>query len=224
MVTSNVLTLTILPDDPEWDERRLADTRKILEDPQARARYDRAIRHARTLPSKKIASDSYYHYQVYQTELAKAQRALNAIDTEVAIRERIRQMRMNSREDINMMREFNTAASVNEPLLSSTTRPDIVVASMRERAEMPEFDVDYNYVAWWSRFLVQQEHPELFRGTEKTQDASVRELVSGYSAAVDAATREIAAILQSNLASKKGDALDPTSLTLKVVISRLRPQ
>ena len=133
-------------------------------------------------------------------------------------------MRVNSWEDINMMREFNTAASVNEPLLSSTTRPDIVVASMQERAEMPEFGVDYNYVVTWSRFLVQQEHPELFRRTEKTQDVSVRELVSAYPAAVDAATREIAAIFQSDLANKKDDALDLTSLTLELVTSRVRPQ
>ena len=74
MVTSNVLTLTILPDDPEWDERRLADTLKILEDPQVRARYDKANRQARTLGSKTISSDFYYQNHVYQTELVKAQK------------------------------------------------------------------------------------------------------------------------------------------------------
>ena len=91
-ITSNRLTLTILADDPEWDAQRLADTLKKLEDPQVRAQYDRAIRHANTLPGTSPAYDFYYQNQVSQTELVRAQSALNAMDTEAAVRERIRRM------------------------------------------------------------------------------------------------------------------------------------
>jgi hypothetical protein len=53
-------------------------------------------------------------------------------------------MRMYSKEDIKMMREFDAAVDEPEPLLESTTRPDVVTAIVRERAEMPEFGVNYN--------------------------------------------------------------------------------
>jgi len=209
-----------LPDDPEWDAKQLADTLNKLEDPDVRTRYDAAMRHASQLQSE-TARNFYNQAHISQTEFVRAQKALNVIDTEEAIRKRIRLMRMNSQEHLKMMRNLHTWAPESEPLLSSTTRPDIVVACMRERAETPEFGVDYNYVYWWSRFLAQQEHPDLFRPSDGGRDYG-RERSSAYAAATHTATREIAVILRAVLANKKGDAADLTALTLKVVDSSLK--
>jgi hypothetical protein len=39
LLTANILTVTILPDDPEWDAQRLAETLRTLHDPHVRANY-----------------------------------------------------------------------------------------------------------------------------------------------------------------------------------------
>ncbi len=219
-VTSNVLTITILPDDPEWDALQLVDTLKKLEDPDVHARYAAAMRHAGKLQSE-TARNFYNQAHISQTEFVRAQKALNVMDTQHAIRERIRLMRMNSKEDLKKMRDLHSWTAVSEPLLSATTRPDIVVACMRERAETPEFGVDYNYVFWWSRFLAQQEHPDLFRPSDGGQHYG-GERATAYSAVTQTAMREVAVILQSALANKRGDAADLTVLTLKIVDAGLK--
>ena len=119
-LTSNVMTITILPDDPDWDAEQLASALQKLQDPAVKARYNKVLRHPTNLHS-----DFYLSNYVAQTEFVRAQKALNVLDTEQAIRERIRLRTTGSQHDIDV--------------LSSTARPALIADRMRERAEAPDF-------------------------------------------------------------------------------------
>jgi hypothetical protein len=112
------------------------------------------------------AADFAYENVVSQTEFALAQKALNAIDTEEAIRERIELMDKESKAESEMSSKFTSGTILLQPLVRSTTPPDTFATAMEQRAKTPEFAVDFDYVERWSGFLVQRDHPELFRPTE----------------------------------------------------------
>jgi hypothetical protein len=214
-LTSNVLTLTILPDDPEWDSQKLAEALQRLNDPHVRAEHDAALGHA----NKLIETAKYFAIAnvVGRTEFVRAQKTLNALDTEDATKERVRLMQMESKSDLEMSRKFGTGTYLSQPLLESTTRAGLVVAAMKERAKQPDFGVDYDYVQWWVRFLVQRDHPELFRpladelGYEKTSH--------DYMLLNFQAQRDLIAKLETLRAAKTSDAAEITGQTIKVIQS-----
>jgi len=85
---------------------------------------------------------------------------------------------------------------------------------MTEQSERPDFGVDYNYFEWWVGFLVQRDHPELFRplANEIEHDKILRD----YTVFKDQAEQELIANLETLGATKTSDAADVTGLTVKI--------
>jgi hypothetical protein len=212
-VISNVLTLTILPDDPEWNAQRLVECLRSLRDPHVRANYNKL---KQTIDGNHLETgrDIALTNRLSQTEFARAQKALNALDTEEAIRERVSLLNMLSAEDLAVEREGGGGAGLAQPLLNSTTRPDVVVAQLEARAENTDFGVDYDYVEWWARYVALRDHIEFFHAiSEKTrQDQNYFSQELGYELA---AKKEICARLESLLPVKNEAAKGITELTIK---------
>jgi hypothetical protein len=214
LLTSNVLTLTILPDDPDWDAHRLTETLRKLQDPHVRADHRALEQKIREMQSE-TARYSAFANRLNRTEFAQAQKALNALDTQEAIRERVQNMDMVSKEETTTERKFGGGVVSYQPLLASSTRPDLVVAALEARAENSAFGVDYDYVEWWAKYAVLRDHPELFRpfldGTE--QQKRIHSFLE-YEAA---AKRNIVLRIEPLVASKEGVAKTVTTLTIKAV-------
>lgn len=215
-LTSNILELTILPDDPGWDSQQLTTTLRKLRDPRVKANYLVAINEAKKLPTE-TGQDFAVTNVVSQTEFVTAQKALNALDTEEAILQRVKMMRMESKEDLEMEAKYDTGSMLPQPLLASTTRAKLLEATMRKRAEEPEFGVDYDYAEWWIRCLVQRDHPELFRPFIRGFDRQKR--IEDYSVYYYKAELELLSTLESLVQNKKGAAQEVTALTIKVLRS-----
>lgn len=215
LLTSNVLTLTILPDDPEWDAQRLAETLRTLHDPHVRANY-RALEQKIQKFEPETAKYFAFANRLNLTVFAQAQKALNALDTEEGIRERVQHMEMMSQEELTSERKFGGGVLMYQPYLTSTTRPDLVVAAMEARAEDPAFGVDYDYVEWWAKYVVLRDHIELFRAP---LDAEQQKRIHSFLGDDVTAKKDIVLRLESLLASKTGVAKDVTTLTLTAVKS-----
>jgi hypothetical protein len=221
LLTSNILTLTILPDDPEWDAQRLAETLRKLHDPHVKANYD-ALKHAIDSigsSSRKFVAEAN---RLNQTELVQAQKALNALDTPEAIRERMNLMNIMPKEETSSEGDFVGGIELWQPLLASSMRPDLVIAAMEARAEDPDFGVDYDYVVWWARYIVARDHVELFRPFLDETDHHKR-LHPSLESEV-AAKRDIVLRLELLLALKKGGAKDITAVTIKTVKADIADQ
>jgi hypothetical protein len=220
-LASNILTLTILPDDPEWDSQRLAEVLRTLSDPHVRANYAAALDPANRIEGE-TARDLAMDNLVNQTEFIHAQQALNALDTEAAIRERVRLMNMESKSQLQQSREFGGRFDLSQPLLESTTRADLFVGAMKERAGRPDFGVDYDYVQWWAEFLVQRDHPELFRAV--ANQAEREKALGTYEAYNDQARRELVTNLKALLPGKTPEAAQITGLTVQLMKFPASPQ
>lgn len=222
-LTSNVLTLNILPDDPEWDSQQLAESLRKLSDPSVKANYAAAMKRARKIDSE-TATDFAMANRVSQTELVLVQKALNALDSEDAILERVNRMGMESRSDLEMARKYHTGSGVSQPLLASTSRADLVVAAVKARAERPEFGVDYDFVSWWARFQVLRDHSELFRPVLDAAEHQTRLLQ--FAAYFSQFERDIIPELERLNLTKTGDAADVTAVTIAILkeFSAARPQ
>jgi hypothetical protein len=215
-LTSNLLTLTILPDDPEWDSQKLEETLRDLNDPQIRANYLVAITREKKLDSG-IAQDFERLNHVERTKYARAQKALNALDTGEAIHERVKLMEKESKTYLDISREHNSATILWQPLLASTTRPDLVVEAMNKQAGQPEFGVDYTYLHWWVHYLVQRDHPELFRPRSNESERENR--IHDYLIFQFQARRALTEGLEVLLPTKTVKAADVTALTIQVTKS-----
>jgi hypothetical protein len=143
-----------------------------------------------------------------------AQKALNALDSEAAISERVKRMGMESKSDLEMARKYHTGSGVSQPLLASTTRADLIVAALKARAERPDFGVDYDFVSWWGRFQVFRDHPELFRPTLDTAEHQRRLLQ--FAAYFNQFERDIIPELEKLNLTKTGDAADVTAVNIAV--------
>ncbi len=212
VLTSNILTLTILPDDPEWDARRLTQTLRTLRDPHVLAGYAKAKHAVDEIQSESTRNLARQNW-LGQSPLVRAQRALNALDTEEAIRERVKLMNMSAKEDISSQQEFGGGTVLGQPLFASTTRPDLVTSAMAKRAEEPSFPVDYDYVDWWTHFMFQRDHPDMFRFSHDGPDQQKR--TRDYLAYRISADREIIGQLEYSISTKKGLAKEITALTIK---------
>jgi hypothetical protein len=215
-LTSNRLTLNILPDDPDWDSQQLAKALRKLGDAHAKANYLATIHRAKQHETE-TGQDFAMANFVSQTELVAAQKSLNALDTEEAILQRVKMMEMVSKKDLEMARDFLTGSMLLQPLLASTTRADMLEAAMRARAEEPDFGVDYDYVQWWIKYLVQRDHPELLRPIVNEPERQKK--AEDYSVHMDRAELELLAKLETLVQSKKADAKEVTALTIKIVKS-----
>jgi hypothetical protein len=155
-----------------------------------------------------------------QTEFAQAQKALNALDTEPAIRERVKLMEMESKQDLELARKYSSSTMLHQPLLQSTTRPDIVVACLKERAERPDSGVDSSYIYSWTRFLIERDHLELFRPANRELGKNQQQ-IDRYNAYYAQAEREIVSTLDTMLPAKRGEAAENTALAIKIAKSFL---
>lgn len=212
-LASNVLTLNILPDDAEWDSQQLAESLRKLSDPGVKANYAAAIKRAHGLGFG-TASDFATANGVNHTKLVLAQKALNALDSEAAILERVNRMVMESKSDLEMARKYHTGSGVSQPLLASTTRADLVVAALKERAERPDFGVDYDFVSWWGRFQVLRDHSELFRPALDAAEHQRRLLQ--FASYLSQFERDIIPELERLSLTKTGAAADVTAVTIAV--------
>src|SRR5579862_1529095 len=163
VLASNILSLTVLPDDPDWDAQRLSEALGRLNDPHVKANY-RAVEATAGRSPAEEAQNIIYTNRLGQTDYARAQKSLNALDTVDGVQVRVKMLTMNTKEDLDSERQFPGGGTVYwQPLLASTTRPDLIVQALQERAERPDFGVDYDYVDWWAKYLVRRDHPEIFR-------------------------------------------------------------
>lgn len=214
LLTSNILTLTILPDDSDWDAQHLSETLRKLHDPHIQANYRAMEQKIKAIQSE---TDRYFAFanRLPRTELAQAQKALNALDTQEAIHERVQNMDMVSKEESTTEREFGGGVVLYQPLLASSTHPDLIVAALEARAEDSAFGLDYDYVDWWASYIVMRDHSELFRPFPDETEHQKR--IHSFLEYKADAERNITVQLESWLASKKGVANTVTKLTIKAV-------
>jgi len=216
-LTSNQLTLTILPDDEGWNSRELGMVLSRLRDPEIKGKYIAASRRAKALQLRsETGADYAYKNIVSQTEYARARTALNALDTPQAIKQRVAMMEMESEADLEMSRKYGAGTILPEPLLASTTRADLFVEAMDKRASEPDFRIDYNFAYWWQKLLIQKEHPEIFRPflDDSEREKRIREYMSHYFEA----QQRILARLEQLAPSKVGKGKEATNLTIKVIL------
>jgi hypothetical protein len=214
-VTSNVLALTILDDDRDWDARTLADVLAKLDDPRIRQSYIAGAKRNKRLDSE-TAQDFAVENRLDQMEFALAQKTLNTLDTEEAIHERVHRMALESKSDRDASRRFGSFALLPQPLLRSTTRPDLVATALKEQAEQPDFAVSGGYVYRWAQFLVQRDHPEIFRLNGDSY-AENQDNLRHYATYLYEAERGLVQMLDSLLPSKQREAAEATSVTIRVV-------
>ncbi len=212
VVTSNVLTLTILPDDASWDSQRLAELLRVVDDPAAKAEHDgilsRASGHGIRLWSAAINKQE-------QTPFGRAQKALNALDTPPAIHERVARMGLETKKEIADAGKFGGGSLLPQPLLRSSSRPDLVVAALVARAKQPSFGVDSAFFSVWTQYLVQSEHPEYYRAKPFGTVAPPGPSPHGYY--VFDAENEILKTLDELVDSKTAEAASTTRVTIKIV-------
>jgi hypothetical protein len=215
-LTSNILTLNILPDDPKWDSQQLSTILQLLSDSHVKANYLAAVKHAKQLGTE-TGKDFAMTNIVSQTEFVAAQKSLNVLDSDDAIRQRVKLMQMESKEDLTMARDYGGGTILSQLFLESTTRAEFVEQTMRERAEEPDFGVDYDYVYWWIRFLVQRDHPEVFRPSIDELDRRKKE--ADYSQYRRKAELQVLENLQSLAQNKTGEAKKLTAFTIRTLKS-----
>jgi hypothetical protein len=213
-LTSSILTLTILPDDPDWDSQQLAVTLQKLHDPRVKANYLAGVRRARQYQQETEQNFAMANL-IPQSQFVLAQKSLNALDTSEAIQERVAMMQMESKSDLKMARDYLTGSILDQPLLASTTRPDLLEAALRSRAAEPNFGVDYDYVLWWIKFMIQRDHPELFRPS--SSETERKNKAAEYAAWSDRTELDLLAKLELLVQAKNGDPHEVTALTIKLL-------
>ncbi len=211
-LTSNILTLTILPDDPDWDARRLAGILTELDNPRLKANHDSMKKkidlvNSETHKHEAIAND------LAHTPYAVAQKMLNALDTPEAIRERVDRMDLVSSKYLGSLVDYEGETIFYQPLLASTVRPDLVVAAMEARARRPDFGVDYDYAYRWAQFLAQRDDTAIFRPFAD-QQARQKQFHSFFLADVEA-KKQIISELAAHLDEKIATAKQITAFTIK---------
>ena len=100
-----------------------------------------------------------------------AERSLATLDTEEAIRERVRRLKMPSEREWRR-HKGNGYAGVDGRPVRLSTRPDLVAAAMEARALEPDFAVQFGYVVAWAEVLTQRYHPELSSALRGAHDSS----------------------------------------------------
>jgi hypothetical protein len=198
--TSNILTLTIVPDDPEWDARRLSEVLRTMGDPNVRAAYNRVT--ASVNRGSVLAGDLASHNEFPETEFERARTELQALDSEEAIEHRVM-----------LMPKLGRHIYTNCEPITSTTRPDRMFLAMQKRAEQADFDVDDNFAACWVAVLAKRDHPELFRPTQKEEFRVQWNPFYGQPGVL--AAKQILQILEASVSRKNRMAQATTQQTIQ---------
>jgi hypothetical protein len=212
---SNVMTLTILPDDPEWDaamlDRTLAildegDASRIVEEDRRRAARAFGPQAPRLGASRLPAPAAMRYYDAVQ--------ALQVLDTPAAILERVPRIVMPSEQEWRQA-NGNGYRGVDDNLVSVTTRLDLVVDAVERRAAARDFGVQYGFVNLWMQAVMQRDAPELSSSlAEEPASASRR---AEYRVAAANARNVVLAFLREAVASKTGIAADMTTQTITML-------
>ena len=152
---SNILELTILPDDPEWDTETLQTSLASVNDSRLRRAVDfdrrqrdaafQAMRWAEHVPGP-LAHRFY-----------DAMAALNALDTDDAIRDRVRRLPMPTER---AWRD-KPLQWVDDSVVQASVRPDAVVAAIEARVSEREFGVSLGFAEVWVRAVALRDNPDL---------------------------------------------------------------
>jgi len=180
-LTSNLLTLTIQPDDPQRDMQRLAEV-------------------LRTLHNQKALKD-FQRGNDDTTPWFRALRALGVLDTAAAMRERV---------------AIGPLAEDNWPLrmaLASTTRPDLMLAALEDRARDSSVALGDRFETAWTKFMIQRDCPEVFRRSGRDPDSVNSH--DNFAACRTEAQRKLALFLQSTLPTKTGVAKEITATCIE---------
>jgi hypothetical protein len=152
---SNILELAILPDDPEWDAETLQTSLASVNDSRLRRAADsdrrqrdaafQAMRWTEHVPGP-LAHRFY-----------DAMAALNALDTDDAIRDRVRRLPMpTERAWRDKPLQF-----VDDNVVQASVRPDAVVAAIEARVSEREFGVSLGFAEMWVRAVALRDNPDL---------------------------------------------------------------
>ena len=183
-VTSNALSFTILPDDPEWNARRLAEIVALL---------DRAMAETRTD--------------------AHAEFLLGLLDTPKGVAERVNRMWIQPASEWQRDRKFGGTSGFSQALLEYTARPALVVSALEKKARQPDIPIEDKFTTVWTRLLMQRDHAEMFRADVDPfgSDPPTKKLMAASWA--DAVTH-VVAVLEAALPSKTGLNHDVTARTI----------
>lgn len=198
--TSNLLALTILPDDPDWDAKRLAEVLGRMNDRKVREAHDRVVGAVST--GSVLAVDLASLNQFPETELERARTELGALDSDDAIEQRVM-----------LIPKLERHSYANPGPITSTTRPARMFTAMQERAEQKDFGVDYNYATWWAAVLAKRDHPELFRPTRNEEFRKQRALE--YGRARVAAEQQTLGLMEASISRKNRTAQATTRQTIQ---------
>lgn len=203
--------MTILPDDPNWDAQQLPASLHEIDNAEAAAEYKRVEQE----PDSVARAD-----KLREMEYSKAERGLNALDTPDAIRERVSRMTRLDLEEWRKEKGFGARVLLWQPLLVSTTRPDIVVEAMETQASQPAFAVDYGYAYHWSSFLVQRDHPEVYQWVPDNSGGFQE--AGAFNRYEHSEDEQIITKLQEDLKRKARTALEMTADTIRLLKEDVR--
>ena len=210
-MTSNIVTLTILPDDPNWDAERLSDVLRTLRDPSVVEEY-KQLKQSGPHPGDVLQVGLASVYELSQTRLVQAQKALGVLDTEAGLRERV-----------TVLPEAGGHGMVFPAPITATTQPALAYSLMHERAREPQFGIGINYALSWATVVAKRDHPENFRPSGVNGAAP-----TGGSEQDDehriAAEERIVEELQAVLPHKVGPAKSTTKNTLTLLKQELARQ
>jgi hypothetical protein len=193
-VASNIVTISVLPDDPTWDAAQLESVKKRLDNPAIREAYNRAFEAARAGPEAEFGVA--YLEDLARMDYARAQAELTVLDTDDGVRERVLRMKSMPRHTF-----------IDEQQITATTRPAAMFDAMLIRAKEPDFPVDENYLATWATVLEKRDHPKAFR-VSNSDHTQVNPL-SGSSAA-----KQVVTLLREFVKEKRGEAKRVTQQTI----------
>jgi hypothetical protein len=171
-----------------------------MKDPKVRAAHDQAM--AAVNRGSVLAVDLASLNEFPETEFERARTALQALDSEEAIEQRIM-----------LIPKLGRHTYTNPEPITSTTRPDRMFLAMQKRAEQTDFGIDDNYVALWAAVLSKRDHPELLRPTRNEEIQKQRTIL--YAQARGVATKQILQLLEASVSRKNRMARAVTQQTIQ---------
>lgn len=209
LVSSNVLTVRIVEDDPRWIDDVLqialegADPTPVMGELRERPKLP-----MRGSLLKPVASDAMMRYR-------RATRQLRMLDTPEAIRARVFRLRMPSVEEWRASEVNRTGFVGVDTSVATSSRPDLVADALRSRAARPDFGITLGYFDLWTRVVLERDHPELVRLTR----ADGEPLPESAADLLRVARRDLVAVLRELAVSKSGVAAEITAATIRSVES-----
>lgn len=156
-ISSNILTIRIIPDDPHWLEALLPGALKGA-DPTP---VNEEFRAFRALPARgslepPAASAAMVRYR-------RATRQLRLLDTPAAIRARVSRLRTSTVDEWRRHEASGNGYSLVDDSVAYSSRPDLVAAALGARAADADFGLMRGYFELWTNVVLERDHPELVR-------------------------------------------------------------